>query len=85
MIIGEESGGGYYGNSAMHIPNITLPESRLSVSLPLYKLVMDKNRTKGRGILPDIAVPPSSAAIRAGIDLKTDTVLSLIKTKKLSR
>jgi hypothetical protein len=46
---------------------------------------MDKNRTKGRGILPDIAVPPSSAAIRAGIDLKTDTVLSLIKTKKPSR
>lgn len=84
-VIGEESGGGYYGNSAMHIPNITLPESRLSVSLPLYKLVMDKNRTKGRGILPDIAVPPSSAAIRAGIDLKTDTVLSLIKTKKPSR
>lgn len=84
-VIGEESGGGYYGNSAMHIPNITLPESRLSISLPLYKLVMDKNRSKGRGIIPDILVPPSSAAIRAGVDLKTDTVLSLIKTKKPSR
>ncbi|HJV20958.1 MAG TPA: S41 family peptidase [Sediminibacterium sp.] len=84
-VIGEESGGGYYGNSAMHIPNITLPKSRLSISLPLYKLVMDKNRAKGRGIIPDILVPPSSAAIRAGVDLKTDTVLSLIKTKKPSR
>ncbi len=84
-VIGEESGGGYYGNSAMHIPNITLPESRLSVSLPLYKLVMDKNRARGRGIIPDILVPPSSAAIKAGIDLKIDTVLSLITTKKPSR
>lgn len=84
-IIGEESGGGYYGNSAMLLPTITLPKSRLGVSLPLYRLVMDKNRAKGRGIIPDILVPPSSAAIRAGVDLKTDTVLSLIKTKKPSR
>ena len=53
LVVGEESGGGYYGNSAMHVPEIVLPNSKLRVTLPLYRLVMDKNRAKGRGVLPD--------------------------------
>ena len=56
-LIGEETGGGYYGNSAMMIPNIKLPNSGLQCRLPLYRLVMDKTRPKGNGIMPDIFVP----------------------------
>lgn len=77
-IIGEESGGGYYGNSAMHIPTIVLPNSHLRIGLPMYRLVMDNNRPKGNGIIPDILVPPSSLAIKAGVDLKMDIVRGLI-------
>lgn len=69
-VLGEETGGGYYGNSAMHIPTITLPNSKLRVSLPLYRLVMNKNRAKGRGIIPDVYMPPSSYAIKNGFDPK---------------
>ncbi len=78
-VVGEETGGGYYGNSAMHIPTIVLPSSGLRISLPMYRLVMDKNRPKGNGIIPDIIIPPSSAAIKAGIDLKMDSVQSIIQ------
>ncbi|MBX2930534.1 MAG: hypothetical protein KF781_01155 [Chitinophagaceae bacterium] len=77
-VIGEETGGGYYGNSAMHIPTIVLPNSKLRVSLPMYRLVIDKNRPKGRGIMPDIEVPPSSAAIKEGYDIKLTTIRKLI-------
>ncbi|MBL0883446.1 MAG: hypothetical protein IBJ16_08920 [Chitinophagaceae bacterium] len=77
-VLGEESGGGYYGNSAMHIPKIILPNSGLVVSLPLYRLVIDKDRPKGRGIMPDTFIKPSSKAIREGYDIKLREVRRMI-------
>lgn len=77
-IVGEESGGGYYGNSAIFIPNITLPNTKLRVRLPLYKMVIDQNRPKGRGIIPDVIIPPSSYAIRTGFDPKMAAIQQMI-------
>jgi hypothetical protein len=80
-IVGEESGGGYYGNSAMMIPNIKLPHSKLLFRLPLYRMVMDKTRPKGRGVVPDILVEPNSYAIKLGVDNKLEAVKKLIHQK----
>ena len=80
-IVGEESGGGYYGNSAMMIPNIKLPHSQLLFRLPLYRLVMDKTRPKGGGVMPDVFVDPSSYAIKQGFDIKLETVKKMIQQK----
>ena len=80
-VVGEESGGGYYGNSAMHIPNITLPNTKLRVRLPLYRMVIDSTRPKGGGIVPDIKIPPSSTAIREGWDPKMAAILQMIRSK----
>lgn len=77
-IIGEESGGGYYGNTAMQIPNIYLPNTKLRVRLPLYRYVMDKNRQKGNGVLPDIEVLPNSESIKNGIDPKINAIKKII-------
>ena len=82
-IVGEESGGGYYGNTAMFLPTVILPNSKLRVILPLYRLVIDSSRQKdGKGVLPDILVLPSSSAIKQGKDLKIDTVKALILKKQ---
>jgi C-terminal processing protease CtpA/Prc len=82
-IVGEESGGGYYGNSAMYLPTIILPNSKLRVILPLYRLVINSSRQQnGRGVLPDILVLPSSNAIQQGKDLKMDTVKAIIIKKQ---
>ncbi len=78
-IVGEETGGGYYGNSAMYLPTIRLPNSGLQVSLPMYRLVMDPTRPKGHGILPDILINPSSEAIKRGVDLKMTRIMELIQ------
>jgi hypothetical protein len=81
-IVGEESGGGFYGNTAMHIPNIILPNIKLQVRLPMFRYVMDTIRPKGRGVMPDIEIYPSSAAIKNGVDLKMEAVRKLIKEKR---
>ena len=83
-LVGEETGGGYYGNSAMYLPTITLPNSGVRVSLPMFRLVMDPSRPKGRGIMPDIPIPPSSWAIKRGIDPKMQKVRELIQRKALN-
>ena len=80
-IVGEESGGGYYGNSAMMIPNIKLPNSGLLFRLPLYRLVMDKTRPKGSGVIPHVMVDPSSYAIKQGFDIKLEAVKKMIQQK----
>jgi hypothetical protein len=80
-IVGEETGGGAYGNSAWLIPDITLPNTRVRFRLPLFRLVIDKNAEKGRGVRPDIEADPSVGAIRRGADYKMDRVMKLIKEK----
>jgi len=79
-IVGEESGGGFYGNSAMHIPNIVLPNTKLQVRLPMFRYVMDAKRPKGSGIMPDIEINPSSNAIKNGVDVKMETIKKMIKS-----
>jgi C-terminal processing protease CtpA/Prc len=82
-LVGEESGGGYYGNSAMFLPTIILPNSKLRVILPLYRLVIDSSRLQdGRGVLPDILVLTSSNAIKQAKDVKVETVKALILKKQ---
>ena len=80
-IIGEETGGGYYGNTAILIPTIKLPRSKLLFRLPLYRMVMDKTRPKGRGVVPDILVEPNSYAIKMGVDNKLEAVKKMIQQK----
>jgi len=81
-VIGEETGGGAYGNSAWMIPDVTLPNSKVRFRLPKFRLVMDKNLVKeGRGILPDIQVAPTRETIRRGIDPKAAVIRRMIMHK----
>jgi hypothetical protein len=78
-LIGEETGGGYYGNTAWFIPNVTLPETGIRFRLPKFRLVIDKNTTKdGRGVLPDIEVKSTRESLIQNRDLKVELVRGLI-------
>jgi Peptidase family S41 len=82
-LVGEETGGALYGNNGMMIPDITLPHSQLRVRLPLFKLVMDKNKPDdGRGIIPDVVLYPSAEALRKGIDRKMEAIKKMIETNE---
>lgn len=82
QLVGEETGGGYYGNSAIHLLNVVLPNTKIQITLPLFRVVLDKDRLKGRGVMPDIVVPPNSFAIKNGVDLKMQVVKENIKVKR---
>jgi hypothetical protein len=83
-MVGEETGGGYYGNTAWMIPDVTLPVTGVRFRLPRYRLVVDRTRVKdGRGILPDVQALPSVEALSKGLDFKTAKVKELIRLKSV--
>lgn len=83
--IGEETSGGSHGNNGLMIPNITLPNTKIRVRMPLFRLVQYNHPPKtGRGVQPDVLVPPSSYAVVNGIDLKMQKAFEIIRSKKLT-
>lgn len=83
VVVGEETGGGAYGNSAWLIPDVTLPNTKVRYRLPLFRLVIDKDAEKGRGVMPDVPAVPSVEALRKGVDYKMEKVKALIRQKAL--
>jgi hypothetical protein len=78
-IIGEETGGGAYGNTAWIIPELTLPNTKLRIGIPKFRFVMRRDLVKeGRGVMPDIYVAPTDADIKKGIDVKIEKAKQLI-------
>ncbi|MET0242357.1 MAG: S41 family peptidase [Flavitalea sp.] len=84
-IVGEETGGGAYGNSAWMLPDVTLPVTGVRFSLPKFRLVMDQEAVAGgRGVMPDIEVPPTVESIRRGVDPKVEAIKDIILGKMYS-
>ncbi|MCG2613026.1 S41 family peptidase [Terrimonas sp. NA20] len=82
-LVGEETGGGAYGNSAWLIPDMTLPNTKVRFRLPLFRLVIDKNVPKdGRGVQPEIPSLPTVDAVRKGVDYKLEKTMQLINESK---
>jgi hypothetical protein len=81
-LVGEETGGGYYGNTAWMIPDVTLPATHVRFRLPRFRLVADSQRQKdGRGVMPDVLALPSVDALSKGLDFKTAKAKELIRLK----
>ncbi|HEV7333425.1 MAG TPA: S41 family peptidase [Flavisolibacter sp.] len=81
IVVGEETGGGAYGNSAWLIPDVTLPHTKVRYRLPLFRLIIDKDSEKGRGVIPDVPALPTVDALRKSEDYKMEKVKSLIREK----
>jgi hypothetical protein len=81
IVVGEETGGGVYGNSAWLLPDVTLPNTGVRFRLPLFRLVIDKEEEKGHGILPEVLALPTVDAIRRNKDYKMEKVRELIRAK----
>jgi hypothetical protein len=82
-VVGEETGGGAYGNTAWLIPDVKLPKTGVRFRLPLFRLVIDKNIPKdGRGVQPEVESKPSVEAIRKGTDFKIEKVMEMIRAEQ---
>ncbi len=81
-LVGEETGGGWHGNSGIMIPDIKLPNTKTTVRLPLYRLVQFNHVPKtGSGIVPDIFVGTDYQSLIKGVDYKMKVVKGMILNK----
>lgn len=82
-LVGEETGGGWYGNSGIMIPDIILPNTKLRVRLPFFRLVQYNHvDVKGTGVMPDIYVGPNLPDVIKRVDTKMEKVRQLIREKR---
>ncbi len=82
IIIGEESGGGYFGNTSMEKSYVTLPHSKIQLEIPLvrHQLNVDEKKNPfGRGVIPDHEVLPSIEDVINGFDRQMEWTLNFIK------
>lgn len=82
VFVGEETGGGYFGNISGLSCNLILPNTKISAHLPLIKFVSaveDSDVDFGRGIMPDIEIHSSTYDIINDIDSQMEFTLELIR------
>ncbi len=82
-LVGEETGGGWYGNSGIMIPDIKLPNTKLRVRLPFFRIVQYNHiAEKGTGVIPDVYIKPVYKDVVNGVDTKMEWVREYIKNKE---
>jgi Peptidase family S41 len=81
VFIGEETGGGYYGNTSGTSTMLTLPHTKIKVEIPMLKYVMAVKPTKfkDRGIIPNYIVVPSINDILTDHDSQLEQALNLAR------
>jgi C-terminal processing protease CtpA/Prc len=79
IFVGQETGGGYQGNTSGLMPKVALPTG-LTVTVPLlkYTTAVDPGVNYGRGTMPDHPVAPTLQEVIEGIDVEMKYVLNLI-------
>ena len=85
LVVGDETGGCYYGASGGRYLTLVLPNSQLQVRIPVIRIFTDvpeeyARQPKGRGVLPDYAVRPTIADRLAHKDPELETALKLADT-----
>ncbi len=77
--IGEETGGGYYGNTSGQITTTELPNSKIVIKIPLFKYVNDVRKAKypDRGIIPDYTITPTISDVVQHKDVELNFALKL--------
>ncbi len=83
VFIGEECGSGYYGNTSGFMPELTLPNTKLRVRIPLLLYTMAvSGYPEDRGIIPDYPVAPSIKDLLEGRDPAMEFTIELINKDK---
>jgi C-terminal processing protease CtpA/Prc len=79
--IGEESGGGYYGNTSGAVPALTLPNTKLVVYVPLvtYYMAVSGYQARAHGVVPDHPIRYSIEELLAGTDKELALALELAR------
>jgi len=82
--IGEESGGGYYGNTSGSSARIVLPHTKLVVYIPAMDgyLAVSGSHDAARGVIPDYPIKQTINDLIAGVDKDYDLALNLARQNR---
>lgn len=77
MFFGQETGGAYTGNNSGTFAFVKLPNSKLTLAIPMLAYYLDVNPVNpmDRGVLPDVYIPP----VLNGKEDEVKTVLDYIR------
>jgi C-terminal processing protease CtpA/Prc len=72
--IGQETGGGYYGNTSGMFLVLILPTSKITIRIPLLKFIVNvkENFPFGRGVIPDYQIEPTIDEYLNGYDTELE-------------
>ncbi|MCM4151009.1 hypothetical protein DHD05_05335 [Arenibacter sp. N53] len=81
--IGDETGGGYYGNNSGAFAIVTLPNSKIKLGIPLmaYYTAVQNYEFIDRGIMPHYQVQPTIMGILSGRDEVMERTMKIIKKR----
>ncbi len=79
--IGEESGGGYYGNTSGPSLRVTLPNTKVQLEVPLmaYYMAVSGYQAKAHGVVPDCPVEYTIEELLEGKDKELALALELAR------
>ncbi len=82
--IGEETGGGYYSINGGDMMEMTLPNTKVKLLIPMrkYILAVAGYPHRGRGTIPDYLVEPTIEDYLTGRDVEMNFTLALIKKNR---
>ncbi len=85
IFIGEETGGGFYGQTSGSYVFLILPNTQIEIRIPLLKFATtfeSKDIPFGHGVIPNHKVVQSYEDFIKGIDTEMEFTLKLIENKK---
>lgn len=82
--IGQETGGGYYGNTSGYSQDLTLPNSKITIEIPALQFVMnvEPKLPFGSGVKPHYQVIPTINQYINNENICLEYTLTLINEKK---
>jgi len=84
VFVGEEAGGGYYGNTSGYSIELNLPVTGIMIDIPILKFVLDVTNKAplGRGVIPDHEIQPNIKEFLEGRDAVMEFSRQLTEGKK---
>ncbi len=81
LIIGEETGGGRFGNTSGVSKRVVLSNSKIRINLPMWKYTTALNDEvdDGRGVIPDVEIVPTIQQQLNGEDIPLNYCLNVIR------
>ncbi len=82
--VGQEAGGGYYGNTSGYSDELTFPNSKIEIDIPALQFIMNVEQKLpfGSGVIPDYKVIPTFEQYINNVNAPLEYILKQIENEK---